>query len=113
MERSIIVKTTFEGTHCYVDAPEEVNFLRNLHRHLFYVEAEIEVFHDDRELEFLMVKNRINNFLQNDVMFAFKASCEQMAEAIIKYIVHEYGERQVVVTVYEDNENGGRVYHEV
>ena len=43
MKSSIVVRTSFEGIHQYTNAPEEVDFLRHPHRHMFYVEAEIEV----------------------------------------------------------------------
>ena len=35
--RYIFITDKFEGYHKYVDAPEEVAFLRNAHRHLFGV----------------------------------------------------------------------------
>lgn len=112
MKRSIIVRTSFEGMHQYKDAPEEVKFLRDLHRHIFYIEAEMEVSHNDRELEFIMVKRGIEKFIKDDILFSDGVSCEQMAEAIIKYLIYRYGERQMIVGVYEDNENGGKIYHE-
>ena len=110
MKNSILVKTNFEGLHQYVNAPNEVAFLRDLHRHIFYVEAEIEVFDDDRELEFVIVKRAINKFLYSKP-FSSTASCEQMARQIAKYLVEQFGSRNICVTVLEDNENGGRVYY--
>ena len=35
VRRWIRVRTTFEGFHCWPSAPNEVAFLRNVHRHLF------------------------------------------------------------------------------
>jgi 6-pyruvoyl-tetrahydropterin synthase len=43
MFRTITVKTSFDATHCYPDAPEEVKHLRSRHRHKFGVEVEVEV----------------------------------------------------------------------
>ena len=108
MKNSILVKTNFEGLHQYVGAPNEVAFLRDLHRHTFCVEAEIEVFDDDRELEFIMVKRALNKFLYTKP-FDSTASCEQMATQIIKFLEGKYGNRHMCVTVLEDGENGGRV----
>ena len=34
--RNIYVKFTKEGIHCYPDAPEDVEFLKNPHRHIFH-----------------------------------------------------------------------------
>lgn len=107
----IIVRGDYEFSHLYADAPEEVAYLRNLHRHIFNYEVEIEVYHDDRELEFIMVKHRIDEFLS----FRFenwsdKTSCEMMAQSIGQYLQTLYGfERDLTVSVFEDNENGAKV----
>jgi len=37
----IFVTFSFEGEHCYPDAPDEVSYLRNVHRHLFNVRVEM------------------------------------------------------------------------
>lgn len=111
MNRSIVVRTQFEGLHCYADAPQDVAFLRNLHRHMFYVEAELEVFHDDRELEFIQVKRTLNEAVQSLKTHDASLSCEQMADIIIQHLVHKYGRRQIIVAVFEDNENGGKIYY--
>ena len=107
----IIVRTQFEGIHYYVNALEEVMFLRCPHRHIFYVEAEIEVFHNDRELEFIIVKRDLEKYLKElDVSYH---SCEQIAELIQTYLKNRWPtpenikrERLVSVKVFEDNENG-------
>lgn len=101
----IIVKTSFEGFHKYPGAPEEVAFLRDSHRHMFYVEAEIEVFTEDRELEFFIVQKFIKQLLTNGQQ-DYK-SCEMIAHDIASAINNRYGERNVKVSVFEDNENGG------
>lgn len=111
MKSSIVVRTNFEGIHQYTNAPEEVDFLRYPHRHIFYVEAEIEVKHDDRELEFVIVKRAINRFLFGKP-FTVQYSCEQMAKDIIGMLEEKFGERHITVGVYEDNENGGKVTNE-
>ena len=64
-QTSILIKTSFEGFHKYENAPEEVAFLRVLHRHTFNVEVEMETFHNDREIEFIMVQHELKNFFQN------------------------------------------------
>jgi hypothetical protein len=124
--RFIVVKNQFNGVHCYPKAPEPVKFLRDPHRHVFYVETEIEVFHDDRELEFLMVKKEIDTFLSKRFEINLgSTSCEMIAEEIQTYIKHKYpmdpsekwnvirrgmrapaDSRTVNVKVFEDNENG-------
>lgn len=103
---TVIVRTQFEGLHCYPEAPEEVSYLRNMHRHIFNIEVQIETYHDDRELEFIMVKHRIDECLKD---FEGRISCEQIAKYICNYLIKLYGERRMECKVFEDNENGGCV----
>jgi len=115
----ITVKTQFEGIHYYPDAPEEVEYLKNPHRHIFRVEAEIEVFHDDRELEFIMVQHRMNEFFE--IHGELKSmSCEMIAKELQDHLKKLYPiteemelkrrynklSRKVNVRVSEDGENG-------
>lgn len=111
MKSSIVVRTSFEGIHKFANAPQEVAFLREPHRHIFNVEVEMEVFHDDRELEFVIVKRDLNRFLFGKP-FGICSSCEQMASEIVRFLIGAYGERQITVGVFEDGENGGKVCYE-
>ena len=108
---TIVVKTQFEGIHQYLDAPDRVDFLREPHRHTFYVEVEMRVEHFERELEFILVKRALQRYL-NVEPFAVTDSCETMASKICNYLVRIYGQRDIRCCVYEDNENGGCVYYE-
>lgn len=109
--RYITVRGQYDGFHKYEDAPEEVAFLKARHRHLFKWEASIEVFHDDRELEFFIVQNNVYKTIlpflrQRDNL----GSCEQQAEIILGGLVNSYGpKRHYIVTVSEDGENSGTV----
>lgn len=107
---SIIVKSRFVGFHQYTTAPDNVAFLRSRHRHVFGVRAQIEVKHDDRELEFFTVQTAMNAFL-NQVYEgkSFRKSCEMMAAEVVEYLLHLYGERGLRVEVSEDDENSGVV----
>lgn len=105
----ILIKTSFEGYHNWPDAPQEVEFLRFPHRHLFHVEAKIPVFHDDRYLEFFMVKRVIDNFIKEKypTRVLKQKSCEMLAREVIEALTKEYGiKRDMSVSVFEDNENG-------
>lgn len=107
----IIVRGQFEHFHRYKEAPQEVLYLRNLHRHMFNYEVELEVFHDDRELEFIMVKHEIESYLATrSENWSNEISCEQMAECIGCILRSKYGfERSLSVSVFEDNENGAKI----
>lgn len=111
----IFVHTSFEGIHRFENAPEKVRFLRNPHRHMFGVKVEMDVFHDDREVEFIMLKHTINDWvrmrLSIDGVWAMGClSCEQVANQIIAYLQKVHGSnRWIRVTVDEDGENGAYV----
>jgi len=111
----IQVKNVFDGIHCYAKAPEEVSFLRYPHRHQFVVRTTIQVYDDDRELEFLLVKKEIQNYVltglgHDGIIDLQEKSCEWLAKYICSFIHQRYGyERVVSVSVFEDDENGAIV----
>ncbi len=106
----IKVHFDFEGFHAYKGAPEEVAFLREIHRHIFHVYATVQVYHDDREIEFIILKRFLSKLVGRLYPDKLVGSCEMVAESIYDVLKSEYGyERYVRVEVYEDNENGGIV----
>lgn len=115
MKSKIVVRSSFIGLHRYKDAPEPVKFLRDLHRHTFNVEIQISVTDNDRELEFIMVKDRLSIIMSNLQIFNEAVavgcmSCEQMAEYIIGQLQVHYGENRFYqCSVFEDGENGAIV----
>ncbi len=103
---TIYVTTSFQGFHCWPDAPEQVAFLRSKHRHIFNVRLEVEVKHGDRDVEFFMLKEELDNFLDKEIEKDLgPCSCEQLASSIIAYFEKQ---RYSVYSceVNEDNENG-------
>ena len=96
----------FEGFHSWPEAPEEVGFLRHPHRHMFQVRAEVEVTHDDRDVEFILLKRRIEQKIQKKLEEGAEVStwsCEMWA----KWILREFDCYRVEVS--EDGENGAVV----
>lgn len=102
-----------EGIHHWPDCPfDEVFYLRDLHRHVFHFKAYVPVYHDDRDVEFIMLKHQITEYL-NDTYYEddFKClnfehrSCEMLARELIdvfdliKCEVSEDGENGAIVTV--------------
>ncbi len=113
MRRFIYVTEQFEAFHRWKDAPDEVAFLRSMHRHMFHVKVTIEVKHDDRDIEFIMFKRKVRDFLREKYeMKEGIGSCEMIAESIIEYLKKEYPGRDVVVEVSEDGENGAIVQYQ-
>lgn len=113
IQRSITITDRVEGHHAYENAPDEVAFLRRSHRHMFHIEVEISVEHDDRELEFFMVKMDWERHIRPFVfMLDNVGSCEQIAERILAGFIQAYGEHRIyAVKVAEDGENWGTVYY--
>jgi hypothetical protein len=102
----ITVKTDAVGYHRWADAPDDYSYLRNLHRHKFYVEATIEVTHDDREIEFFAFQEFVSDTLSNFLVgCAPETSCEMMARHMVECIGQTFGTNRVIrVSVSEDGE---------
>lgn len=106
MKRYIYITTQFEGFHRYPDAPDEVAFLRDYHRHLFKVKLQVAVEHNERDIEFIMFKHKIDDYLSFYMNKQSNLSCETMAEQLINQVILMYGNRKVICEVSEDGENG-------
>ena len=114
IQTNVIVKLELEGLHNWPDAltvVPEVGFLSNIHRHKWYITAKIRVCHDDRDVEFIMFKRDIEEYLRveyyNDMSRTHEfgaTSCEMLAREILKQFNCCY------VSVFEDNENGAECY---
>lgn len=101
----IYVTLQKEFIHQYKDAPDEVYYLRYPHRHLAHIKIKIEVYGDDRELEFIMVKHAVDNYLKLNTLT--NNSCEQVANMLLYFIQSKYGKnRDIEIQISEDNENG-------
>jgi hypothetical protein len=108
MKAFIEVKTEFAGFHRWVNAPDEVYFLRNLHRHLFKVACVFEVTHHDRQLEFFIMQDKIEEVIE-ELMAKPESelwSCEHWAAAILAAV------NACEVRVSEDGENSAIVITE-
>ena len=114
MKTNVIAKLEIEGLHNWPDAEAvfpEVGFLASMHRHKWYITAKKPVYHDDRDVEFIMFKRDIEEWLRNTYWntssrtheFGAK-SCEMLAREILE----EFGCN--FVSVFEDNENGAEIY---
>jgi hypothetical protein len=107
----IKVRTEFEGFHCWPEASkmdERIKFLESRHRHMFKVEVKAEVNHDDRELEFFLVKWALSDYLTEGEHN--NKSCEMIAKDILnEHLLPKYGERYYEIVVSEDGESDGIV----
>lgn len=109
MTKQIGVVLTVQGFHHYPDAPDQVDFLKHKHRHLFKIECVFEVDDLNRELEFFIMRDKIKNhiaLLYPKYLggYDFGAmSCEMIAAELF----NAFGLEECTVT--EDNESWGRV----
>ena len=101
-----------EGIHCYPDAPQGVEFLKHPHRHMFHFKVEIEVFHDDRDIEFILFKRELEGLYTDGTLQLNHRSCEMMADDLADYINVNYPGRRFTITVSEDGENGATSYYD-
>jgi len=104
-----------EGIHCYPAALNDpklqsVSFLGYPHRHMFHFRVELEVFHDDRDIEFIMFKRELEGLLDKRTLELNNKSCEMIAHDLSNYIKDKYPGRIYVIEVSEDGENGCRIY---
>jgi hypothetical protein len=121
--RMIWVTFTKEGVHCYPAALSDpmlktgdeydVSFLGWPHRHQFYFKVAIQVFHNDRELEFIQVKRWLENQYNQNVLELNHKSCEMIADDLYDVIAARYTGRKIVISVAEDNENGCEIQYNI
>jgi hypothetical protein len=112
MKTSIFCKTQFEGIHCWPTIPEteEAQYLRTPHRHIFQIELYIQVMHSNRDIEFINLKHKLDEFLKtiferrvNNLPDMGSTSCELLARIIFDHFQADK------VIVSEDGENGAIV----
>ena len=119
--RSIWVTFSKEGIHKYPAALEDpnlatgdwddVSFLGYPHRHIFHFKVWIEVFHDDRDIEFIQFKRWLERLYaevesSSSVLQLDYKSCEMIADDLAEQIQDRYPGRYIKISVAEDNENG-------
>jgi len=116
LEQSFIW-VTFQkaGIHCYPEAessPElkDVSFLSHPHRHIFHFKVYLEVFHDNRDIEFLQVKKWLESLYSEKELALYFKSCEMLAKELYKKIEVKYPGRAVKIEIAEDGENGCSIY---
>ena len=120
-KRSIWVTFTKEGIHKYpaaLDDPAlatgdeyDVSFLGYPHRHTFHFKVQIQVTHNDRDIEFIQFKRWLENLYKEDILELDYKSCEMIADDLYLEINAKYPSRFVVIDVAEDGENGCQIVY--
>jgi hypothetical protein len=122
-ERKIWITFRREGIHCYPAAATDpllatgdeydVSFLATPHRHIFHFRVWIDVFHNDRDIEFIQFKRWLENLYSQAVLKLDFKSCEMMADDLYIQIAGRYPNRAVWIEVAEDGENGCLIKYEL
>jgi hypothetical protein len=119
-KRQIWVTFQKEGIHKYPAALTEpsladVEFLGYPHRHMFHFRVWIDVFHNDRDVEFIQFKRWCESLYSSDssVLSLDYKSCEMMADDLYTQIASRYPGRVVHIEVSEDGENGALIRYEL
>lgn len=121
MKTNVIVNLQVEGIHQWTDIRERykdypelanVHFLEHPHRHMFHIEAKKRVSHDDRDIEIILLKRGIQEYisinygtamLKGEVHNFNDMSCEMIAADLVEAFGLNY------CKVLEDGENGAEV----
>ena len=108
MKTSAKVRFRREGLQHYPSAEGDEEFLKHEHRHMFHFKVLVEQFHDNRDVEYIRLKRFLtDNFEAGDFD---NQSCEMIAKDVVELVESEFGsDREVVVEVTEDGENGAVV----
>jgi hypothetical protein len=113
IKTTIFVTFQKHGLHRYPGAPDEVQYLASPHRHLFKFRVTIEVFHDDREIEFHMFQNWLMGLYEDKQLPLDFKSCEMIAAQLMQKIFDKYGYmRDIEIEVNEDGECGATLKFE-
>jgi hypothetical protein len=102
-KKFICITTQREMFHRYPDAPNEVSFLKNLHRHLMKVKVAIQVVGNEREIEFFMFQRKVNEYLEHHI--PDNKSCEAISDLLATEIKLDYPDREIRIEISEDGEN--------
>jgi len=105
-----------EGIHMYPAAATDpalatgdeydVSFLGTPHRHIFHFKVYIQVFHDDRDIEFIQFKRWLEKCYNDGTLELNHKSCEMISRDLHDTISARYPAREIWIDVSEDGENG-------
>ena len=115
-QRQIWITFRREGIHHYPAAATDpklntageydVSFLASPHRHIFHFRISIDVFHNDRDIEFIQFKRWCESLYNQGTLELDWKSCEMIADDLYVQISSKYPGRNVIIGVSEDGENG-------
>ena len=112
-----------EGVHCYPEAAtdpklktgdwDDVSFLSVEHRHIFKFKVWIDVFNDNRDIEFIQFKRWLERLYSEETLKLDHKSCEMISDDLYNQISKKYPNREIWIEVSEDGENGSFTEYKV
>lgn len=113
-DRSVTVRWEQVGFHCWPEANGVREYLSTRHRHKFFFTLTVDVFHNDREIEFHDLLDFAKTIIVEQELG--RQSCEDLATTIIDAVVAKYPQtassRTIRCSVFEDNEVGATLTRE-
>ena len=119
--RMIWVTFRKEGIHMYPAAATDpnlktndeydVSFLGTPHRHIFHFDVGIQVFHNDRDIEFIQFKRWLEKLYAGGTLELNYKSCEMISDDLYEAIASRYPNRDITISVSEDGENGATIQY--
>lgn len=84
----------------------DVRYLGDKHRHLFKFKVAIQVYHQDREIEFHQFLNWLESLFDTSTIDINSKSVEMLSDDLFEKIAEKYPHRKVVIEISEDGECG-------
>ena len=118
MKKKTFVYCSFqkEGYHLYPGADTnpctatndryDVSHLGVRHMHYFFFKVWVEVFHDNRDIEFIQLRRWIEDLYDSGYLSLDNQSCEMMSDALAKQLRCRYPNSEIRIDISEENING-------
>lgn len=84
----------------------DVSYLGDRHRHKFGFKVQIEIFHNDRDVEFHQALNYCESLYTDKHLEIDFKSVEMLADNLYAALISRYPERDMKIEVTEDGECG-------
>ena len=116
VSRWVTVHFMKRGIHCYPEAATDptlatgdkydVSYLASPHAHDFWFQVKVGVVENDRDIEFIQLRERLSDLYETGDLQCGRKSVETLAEELIGKIIKMYPGRSVEVSVFEDSLQG-------
>jgi hypothetical protein len=78
---------------------------------MFHFHVTVQVFHNDRDIEFIQFKRWLENLYATGTLKLNHKSCEMISDDLYDQIATRYPDRSIVINVSEDDENGAVIVY--